>query len=329
MRFLNREGKRRANRQDAPGARDGELKVYPALVLTALARKDGSDSALRIWHIARQLSTAEHDGAGVVSLADVRDRCERAGLAVSDHHWRRMLTAGDGVLWDRVKSDGVPVLRLAGLLRVALALGVTDADWKPVLIPADRVRKLKKWRAACFTAWHAGRRGDGPMARATQEYLLSVPERTQRHYCAAESAMTQQSNYAVEKVKATKERIADVNLFGNGGAFTWFDGRLARQMPNTSRVMFDTTRRGMCWKLDARLTDGLLKKPDLFSSLLPTGSSDIWRKYYRDRKSAERAIRRHSKQANGMPSAFAGLPGRLFAESAKAYSGAQIWEVIQ
>ena len=71
-----------------------------------------------------------------------------------------MLTAGDGVLWDRVKSDGVPVLRLAGLLRVAPALGVTDADWKPVLIPADRVRKLKKWRAACFTAWHAGRRSN-------------------------------------------------------------------------------------------------------------------------------------------------------------------------
>ena len=271
----------------------------------------------------------EYGGTGVVPLATVRDRCARVGWVVSDRHWRRMLVDGEGVLWERVESGGVPVLRLAGLLRVAPALGVTDADWRPVLIPVDRVRKLGKWRAACFAAWHAGRRGDGPMARATQEDLLSVPERTQRHYCATESAIDQQSNYAVEKVKANKERLAEVNLFGNGGAFTWFDGRLARQKPNTSRVMFDTARRGMCRKLDATLTDGLLEQPDLFNSSLPAGSNEIWRQYYRDRKSAERAIRRHTKRANGVPSAFSGLPGRLFAQHSEAASGAQIWDVIQ
>ena len=165
------------------------LKVYGGLVMAARARKDGTDSALRVWHVGRQLNS-QSGGSGVVSVFDVRVACERMGWVVSQRHWRRLLADGDGLLWYQVSSNGKQVLRLVGLANLTYRLGIERIDWRPVEVPADRVGKLKSWRAAGYAAWLAGKSKHAPtIARVTQRQVTEVPERTQRTYTTTEPSI--------------------------------------------------------------------------------------------------------------------------------------------
>ena len=59
--------------------------------MAARSRKDGTDSALRVWHAGRQLNFKESASSGVVKVLAVRKACERIGWVFSRRHFRRML----------------------------------------------------------------------------------------------------------------------------------------------------------------------------------------------------------------------------------------------
>ena len=216
--------------ENGSGEAVGTLKVYPSLVMTTRARKDGTDSAIRIWHIARQMS-AVAGGSGTVSVEQTRRKCDRSGWVVSDRHWRRMLNDGDGLLWQQVVSKGQPMLRLVGITRLACALGLTNMDWCPILVPANRLRRLKTWRAACYAAWHGGRsKKTAPISRQVQREILKVPERTQRSYTSEEDGLIADNNFALSEDKLGREALADKHSL-----WPWPYIRLAR-WPTSSKA---------------------------------------------------------------------------------------------
>lgn len=297
--------------------------------MVARARKDGTDSALRVWHVGRQLNS-QSGGSGVVSVFDVRTACERVGWVVSGRHWRRMLTDGEGLLWHQVSSNGKQVLRLVGLTNLAYSLGIERIDWRPAEVPAERIGKLKSWRAASYAAWLAGKSKHAPtIARATQRQVISVPERTQRTYTITEPSLRAEKNYGIENRLATLEVLANEILFGRGHGFRWFDGRLARQLPNTYHVSFDLSPRGMCRKVAKRFRAGLLELPNS-SSFLQADSRRYRRLFFITVKGAQKAIRRYSRDIpNGMPAAWDTSPAEVFGRVGWARSGAVTWDIVR
>ena len=297
--------------------------------MAARARKDGTDSALRVWHVGRQRNS-QSGGSGVVSIFAVRMACERLGWVVSSRHWRRMLADGEGLLWHQVNSNGKQVLRLVGLANLTYRLGIERIDWRPAEVPADRIGKLKTWRAASYAAWLAGKSKQAPtIARATQRQVISVPERTQRTYTTAEPSIRAETNFGIENRLATLEVLTNEILFDRGHGFRWFDGRLARQLPNTYHVSFDLLPRGMCRKVAKRFRAGLLELPKS-SSLLVADSRRYRRLFFITVKGAQKAIRRYSRELpNGMPAAFDTSPAEVFGRVGWTRTGAVTWDIVR
>ena len=306
------------------------LKVYGALVMAARSRKDGTDSALRVWHVGRQLNSKESGGSGVVSVLAVRKTCERIGWVFSRRHFRRMLADGEGLLWHQVSSNGEPVLRLVGLTNLACSLGIERIDWRPAEVPAERIRKLKAWRAAGYGAWLAGKSKHAPtISRSKQRQVISVPERTQRTYTTTEPSIRTETNFGIENRLATWEVLANEILFGRGHGFRWFDGRLARQLPNTYHVSFDLSPRGLCRKVAKQLRAGLLELPNS-SSFLQADSRRYCRLFFITVKGAQKAVRRYSRDMpNGMPAAWDTSPAEVFGRVGWTRTGAVTWEVVR
>ena len=206
------------------------------------------------------------------------------------------------------------MLRLVGLTNLACSLGLERIDWRPAEVPAERISKLKNWRAASYAAWLAGKSKHAPtISRSKQRQVIEVPERTQRTYTTTEPSIRTERNFGIENRLATWEVLANEILFGRGHGFRWFDGRLARQLPNTYHVSFDLSPRGMCRKVAKQLRAGLFELPQSSCLLQQADSRRNCRLFFITVKGAQKVVRRYSREVpNGMPVAWDTSPSEVF-----------------
>ena len=152
---------------------------------------------------------------------------------------RQVLQAGNGRFWTWDKKQ--QRLWLVGVSRIAEQLQVRRLTGSPVLLPVTVLTAgIGTFKAHLYAAWHSGRRTSNPISRDTQQKLLGIPGRTQRHY-EQKTAVTVITNLAVG-APYTAENI-ETHTWRHGGAvfqFTDKQGRLGKpngrylawQLPN-------------------------------------------------------------------------------------------------
>lgn len=119
------------------------VKTYPDL--SAHCIKEHLDLPLRLWYLARQNCP---DGRGWLWLKDVYTLSPG-----SKRQTTRWLDAGEGLFWEQVRDKDGDKVRLKGLDKVEVALGVLDCK-EPVYIPFGG--SLKTWRSNLYTSFFAG-----------------------------------------------------------------------------------------------------------------------------------------------------------------------------
>ncbi len=116
------------------------VKVFGSLA--AAAKNQRSDSAMRLWHLARMVD----DGSGVVAWSALQDVIDRY-IGTSQRHIRRLISEAEALGWLEPvqRHNGEHVVIIRGLERVAEGLGVSKIS-QGCYIPARELRKLKAWR---------------------------------------------------------------------------------------------------------------------------------------------------------------------------------------
>jgi hypothetical protein len=244
------------------------LKVYPGLAAEALRR--GHARGLAVWHIARALSA----GSGRVSFADLQAACNALGLEGDrgGRFVRALDQAKDAGMICEVtrRRDGARVLEIRSTLKVAQSYNLESIGARPVLVPSEKVARLKDWRAALFATFLEGARSDrtksNPIAQSTLRALTSVPERTQRNYNAL-AGVTVRRNIAVTG------RLAEYNghwtpamieaMENHGGTFMVNDKStgtklVAWSLPASYFTDLERTKRGRNRKINSTLKGGLV-----------------------------------------------------------------------
>ena len=275
------------------------VKIYGSLA--AAAKNQRSDSALRLWHLARMVD----DGSGVVAWSALKAVIDRY-IGTSQRHIRRLVTECERLGWLEPvqRHNGEHVVIIRGLERVAESLGVSKIS-QGCYIPARELRKLKAWRVACWDAFMGGRGGrrSRPISRRILERISGVDPRSQRRYHSASKRIKAQSNIAITRISSTLlDGVIDIE---KRPAFRVGD-RVALRLPNSYKVRARLAPRGMSRRVSQRL-----------SSVCCTQGGDGQRRerLFYDQRGAVRAMRR----INRPDVVF----GRL---RQRARSGAVLWQ---
>ena len=277
------------------------VKIYGSLA--AAAKSQRSDSALRLWHLARMVD----DGSGVVSWSDLQAVIERY-IGTSQRHIRRLVAECERLGWLEPvqRHNGEHVVIIRGLERVARSLNVSKIS-QGVFVPATELRRLKAWRVACWDAFMAGRSGrrSRPISRRILERLSGVDPRSQRNYERSSARVTSRRNIAVTHMPST--HLDGIIEFEKRPAFPVGD-HVGWQLPNSYEVRADLAPRGMARRISKALAGGLLHQ---------VATDSISKRIFYERRRAERVMRRADR------------PTEVFGRHKKpARSGAGVWRYM-
>ena len=223
------------------------VKVYVELNDAAMQR--GRERELRVWLLARSVDV---DGSGVVAVSDIQTLIARQRLrGLSDSSLSRLLSAGSGVFWTVWRRGGQRWLRLVGLARVCVALGVERLRRRPVLVPMRYMRSMRTFRAAGVYARFAGDEFSRPISRSVLEELTGVAERTQRAYQRALSGCVESECNAA----TTRKRWRPGDEVEAREFVDYVDGetRVLQRLPQSYRCSLLATARGRIRKVNRRL----------------------------------------------------------------------------
>ena len=277
------------------------VKVFGSLA--AAAKNQRSDSALRLWYLARMID----DGAGVVlwpALQAVIDRY----IGTSQRHIRRLISEAEALGWLEPvqRHNGEHVVIIRSLERVAQGLGVVKIT-QGVYIPARELRRLKTWRSAAWDAFMAGRSGrrSRPISRRVLERISGVDPRSQRNYESASKRITSRRNIAVSRIPST--HLDGVREFSKRPAFRVVDD-VAWMLPNSYEARADLAPRGMARRISKRLSGGLLQL---------SGDGQHRKRIFYGRRRAARVMRRADR------------PHEVYGRCRQpARSGAGVWQYM-
>ena len=277
------------------------VKVFGSLA--AAAKNQRSDSAMRLWHLARMVD----DGSGVVAWSALQDVIDRY-IGTSQRHIRRLVAECERLGWLEPiqRHNGEHVVIVRGLERVAQGLGVVKIS-QGCYIPATELRRLKAWRVACWDAFMAGRSGrrSRPISRRILERLSGVDPRSQRRYHSASKRITSQRNIAITPLSSML--LSGVIEFDEKPQAFDLGGKVALRLPNSYKVRARLAPRGMIQRINKSLS----------SVCFPNGGHGQRReqRLFFDQRGAERAMRRSDR-----PSESYGWRRQ------RARSGAVLWD---
>ena len=271
--------------------------------ITAAAKSQRCDSAMRLWHLARMID----DGSGVVAWSDLQAVIERY-IGTSQRHIRRLVAECERLGWLEPirRYNGECVVIVRGLERVARSLNVSEIS-RGVFVPATELRRLKAWRVACWDAFMAGRSGrrSRPISRRILERLSGVDPRSQRRYERSSARVTSRRNIAVTAMPSMFVEYAREH--GERAAFPVGD-HVGWQLPNSFQVRARLAPRGMSRRISKALADGLLHL---------SGDGQPRQRVFYERHRAERVMRRTNRPAE--------VYGR---RKQPARSGAGVWQYM-
>lgn len=277
------------------------VRLDPELGRLALGLHLGAQ--LRLWAIARHLSTTHHIGRGWVSLPELRAELDRA-RSYSDRHLRRLLRAGHGLFWQYTGHR----VYLAGVQKLSAALAQRAATENPALIETNMPGRMKdvylpvdgpheQWESLIYAGWLAAK-ADPTIARDTLEMLFNRSSDTlirwERDRLAGVVTVTpgfaqvmaddtldahtgDQLIYTPEGTKAYEDRAGALYL-------RW-------QIPNTYHSSIrQHNHKGQGRKVRRAVAASLAGEP---LEVMDEGQPRNPRRYYEDRKRLKTAIRRH------------------------------------
>jgi hypothetical protein len=167
------------------------VRVLPFLAFASYGQKAGG--AWRLWTLAKALDQA---GSGVVVFEDLKNYVLEMGAG--DKSFRRWLTDAKrrGWLHQVQRRDGSKVLILAGLVRVAGALGVSDPGGNWIKVRAKDL-VVDGWRGFVWAGYLTTFKG--PVSRERLEALTGVPQRTQALW-EQTPGIEHEKNYAISGI---------------------------------------------------------------------------------------------------------------------------------
>lgn len=241
------------------------ISIYPSITTAIL--KSEQAAAGRIWLLCRHL---DHDGQGWLTVQQLREQLTKPTLNLKVVGWRRLrqlLTAGEGVFWERRCSrSGEDRLWLFGIRRLCQALEIEHLSGERVELPlAALVGNIGKVRAALYATFHAGR-VESPISRATLTEVTGVSERGQRTY-DKQCQVTARPNYSlIAPYSAETQRIQTYQTMTPHFTFTDHRGRhgavgkqyTARQLPNSYTTSWQRSPSSQKRKLNKRLKQDLV-----------------------------------------------------------------------
>jgi hypothetical protein len=291
------------------------VRLYPGLV-TVAARK-GHAAPLAVWHLARALDSL---GAGRVLLEDLRAEGMRL--------WSRSKTYGAIREAERLglvaivarRSDGARLVALRSLAHVARLFNVIDLGARPVEARVTALRTAATFKAAVFSAFHAGRKGDTsrPISRETLQTLTGIGRRTQARYEARNNSrrngqVKRRANFAV--IGHGPEALAGARENVHGGAYL-FGGRVVRPLPNSYSTTAKPLSGSKLRKVNRTLKGGLVSNG---------AGQHKARVFFPDEVTARKAANREQEQ--GKPTGLQPAVSQRFYRDRTAYHGAGVWRV--
>ena len=157
-----------------------EIRVEPELGRAAIALNLAA--VYRVYVIAREM-TRSGDGSGKAAKKALKEQLRAYGLSYSREHLSRLLKAGEGLFWNRSRSD----LYLYKPARVATAMAAIDPSVFATNKPGVRdmllslTGSLEAWEATLYAAWLAYR-GNPTLARETLATLFGRSADTLRQW---------------------------------------------------------------------------------------------------------------------------------------------------
>jgi hypothetical protein len=286
------------------------VRLYPGLV--SIATRKGHAAPLAVWHLARALDLA---GAGRVELEDLRAEGMKLWSRSKTYSAIREAARLGMVALVNRRSDGARVVALRGLEYVARLFNVSDVGARPVLARVSALRTAGTFKAAVFSAFHAGRKGatTRPISRETLQTLTGIGRRTQSRYEARNNGrrngqVKRRANFAVlgpwQALEAARE---DVH-----GACYLYGGAAVRPLPNSYRSTAELASGSRLRKINRALGD-----PG------GSGAGKHTRVYFDDAESARKAANREQQQ--GRPTALQPAIFQRFYKDRLAYGGAGVW----
>ncbi|MCI0579744.1 MAG: hypothetical protein L0332_24415 [Chloroflexi bacterium] len=268
------------------------IRHYPTLGTAAL--QAGEAPCYRLWLACHALDPT---GRGWLSTETVQQRLagEESDLRLCGRRrLRQLLRQGEGRFWH---EDDQGRLWLAGMARLTAVLGVDRLAGRPVELPlAALTGGVGVFRAHLYAAWHSGRKLANPISRETQEALIGVPARTQRHYGQV-AGVSSKRNLAVGD--RYDEEVMEQRAWQRGRAvfeFVDVQGRqgpknrhyVAWRLPNSYQGPHRQATRGRQRKVNRRLKDLVNKRAQ------GNGSQKVDKLFYRDGAEAGRVFNRRS-----------------------------------
>ncbi|MCI0575878.1 MAG: hypothetical protein L0332_28325 [Chloroflexi bacterium] len=268
------------------------VKHYPSLGAAVL--KAGQVPCYRLWLAGRLL---DETGRGWLRIDVVTGQLTSQGAPLrlcGRRRLRQTLQAGEGRFWRR---DNQGRLWLVGTAQLAAALGVDRLAGRPVELPvAALTGGVGVFKAHLYAAWHSGRKQANPISRQTQEALMGVPARTQRHYDQVAGVSSKRNLAVGDKYD---EEVMEQRAWQRGRAvfeFVDVQGRqgpkdrhyVAWRLPNSYQGPHRQAARGRQRKVNRRLKDLVNERAQ------GNGSQKVGRLFYRDGTEAGRAFNRRS-----------------------------------
>jgi hypothetical protein len=162
-------------------------------------------------------------GSGIIDIGDVRSLLTGKRSPWRVIGWRRLrqvLSAGDGVFWDRRTSDR---LWLRSPDKIAWALDCGRFQGLPVAMEAKSLLGgIALVRAHFSTSYESGRRGDKPISQAALADITGVSVRSQYNYNQLLKRRTRK-NIVVTGLPFTTENIQELSFKHNRPIFCFTD----------------------------------------------------------------------------------------------------------
>ncbi len=167
-----------------PAPAQATIKLYPTLALALL--KQEQVVCGRVWLLLRYLDEAGRGWVAPDAVRRVLTDTDSSLYLFGERQLRKLLAQGDGLFWQRDEGH----IWLAGLARVAAAVGVEKLAGKPVALPlAVLLGPIGDVRAHLYASFHSSRTktertgsASSPISRATLTDLSGVSPRTQQSY---------------------------------------------------------------------------------------------------------------------------------------------------
>jgi hypothetical protein len=236
------------------------VKHHPDLGIAALNATEGA--IYRVWLLCRHL---DKNGRGWLPVKELRQAFTKKTSTHKICGWRRLrqiFVAGEGRYWERNREK----LWFYGVTKVADKLGIERLTGRPIALPITiATDRIGVFQAHLYAAWHSGRKTENPISRATQRDMLSLPERTQRHYCQV-AHIQRTPNYAIGGKNSPEAQ--QESAWTHSGTFVFKDKQgnqgkknqeyIAWQLPSSHKARHSTARRGRQRKINRQLTVDLV-----------------------------------------------------------------------